>query len=174
MHLPWSATPDAHAAKPDAPPRESRFEDVGYQREQMRVYMQARRARTRAEIIARLGGCCAWCGYTEDLQFDHKDPKTKLFDMANGLDRPRAQLIAEVDKCQPLRGPHHREKTQDDEPHPNRTRGGEHSGTAVLKPEEVLEIRPAAGVSSRQLGDAFGVSKTTIRRVQTWENWRHI
>jgi hypothetical protein len=146
---------------------------TNYQREQMRAYMQARRARIRAELVARLGGKCTWCEETEGLEFDHKDPKTKLFAISNGLDRPRAQLLAEVDKCQLLCGPHHREKTLDDEPHPNRARG-ERGGTAVLRSGDVLEIRATAGVSAQVLGDAFGVSKTTIRRIQLRENWKHI
>ena len=124
----------------------------------MRAYMQARRARIRAEMVARLGGHCAWCPSTDDLQFDHKDPATKLFAIASGLDRPRGVLLAEVDKCQLLCGPHHVEKTADDEPYPNRARGERH-GQAKLTAIDVADMRSANGVSGSVLADALGVSK---------------
>src|SRR5215510_9473665 len=113
---------------------------TGYQREQMRVYMRARRARIRAELVARLGGRCAWCTATDGLQFDHKDRATKLFDIASGLDRPREMLLAEVDKCQLLCPPHHIEKTGDEPPSDSRARGEGH-GTAKLTDADVREIR---------------------------------
>lgn len=146
---------------------------ANYQREQMRLYMQERRAHIRAEMITRLGGKCAWCGVTENLHFDHKDPKIKLFDISSGLDRPRAQLVAEVDKCQLLCGPHHVEKTADDEPYPNRARGERH-GSAKLRESDALEIKEVSSVSSRTLGDAYGVSKTTVNRIKTGETWKHL
>lgn len=135
--------------------------------------MAARRAGIRAEMQARLGGKCAWCGSAEDLHFDHKDPKTKLFDIASGLDRPRAQLLAEVAKCQLLCGPHHREKTLDDEPHSNHVRG-ERTGSARLRAEDVLAIRAARGVSPQVLADAYGVSRWTVRTILERKSWRHI
>lgn len=139
----------------------------------MRAYMAVRRARIRAELVTRLGGKCAWCNATEDLQFDHRDPKTKAFDISSGLDRPREQLLAEVDKCQLLCGPHHREKTQDDEPHPNRARG-ERCSQSSLTVADVLEIRSATGQSSYLLAAAFGVNKSTIRRIQLRQSWQHV
>jgi len=145
---------------------------VNYQREQMRVYMQARRAGIRAEMITRLSGHCAWCPSTEALQFDHKDPRTKLFDIASGLDRPRVQLLAEVDKCQLLCGPHHREKTLDDEPHPNRVRG-ERQGSARLTEADIRDIR-AGGQSLRVAALAYEVSKTQIINIRKGRQWRHV
>jgi 5-methylcytosine-specific restriction endonuclease McrA len=139
----------------------------------MRVYMTERRGRIRAEIVALLGGKCVWCGSTDDLHFDHKDPKSKLFDIASGLDRPRAQLLAEVEKCQLLCGPHHREKTLNDEPNPNHVRG-ERAGGARLQPADVLAIRAARGVPPQVLADAYGVSRWTIRAILERKSWRHI
>jgi 5-methylcytosine-specific restriction endonuclease McrA len=146
---------------------------ANYQCEQMRVYMQERRARIRAEMVARLGGHCAWCPSTDDLQFDHKDPTTKLFAIASGLDRPRGVLLAEVDKCQLLCGPHHVEKTADDEPYPNRARGERH-GQAKLTAIDVADMRSANGVSGSVLADAFGVSKTQVNRIRAGKYWRHL
>lgn len=139
----------------------------------MRIYMAERRARIRAELLAVLGGKCSWCESTEDLQFDHKDPRTKLFDIASGLDRPRTQLLAEVRKCQLLCGPHHREKTLGDEPHPNHVRG-ERAGSARLTAADVLEIRAATGIAPQVLADAYGVSRSTIRAALDRKTWQHI
>ena len=141
----------------------------------MRTYMAKRRARIRAEMAARLGGKCSWdwCESTEDLQFDHKDPRTKLFDIASGLDQPRAALIIEVDKCQLLCGPHHREKTLDDEPNPNHVHG-ERTGSARLSTTDVLDIRAAKGVTPQVLADAYGVSRWTIRTILERKSWRHV
>jgi len=108
-----------------------------------------------------------------DLQFDHKDPKTKQFDIASGLDRPRVQLLAEVVKCQLLCGSCHREKTLDDEPNPNHVRG-ERTGGAILTAGEVREIRASVGVSQQVLADAYGVSRRTIRAVLERTNWQHV
>jgi 5-methylcytosine-specific restriction endonuclease McrA len=146
---------------------------VGYSREYMRAYMAERRARIRAELVVWLGGHCAWCGSTEDLEFDHIDPATKLFAIASGLDRPRAQLLAEVAKCQLLCAPHHREKTEDDGPSPNHVRG-EQTGTARLTAADVREIRAATGVSPQVLAAAYGVARSTIRAVLERKSWQHI
>jgi hypothetical protein len=62
----------------------------------------------RGKLIAYLGGHCAVCGTTDDLQFDHIDPTQKSFDNMS-LSNPL--VVAELAKCQLLCAPHHREKT---------------------------------------------------------------
>lgn len=57
-----------------------------------------------------LGGKCIVCGVTENLHFDHVDPGTKLFTIASGWSR--AGFWEEVEKCQLLCFPHHKEKTK--------------------------------------------------------------
>lgn len=56
------------------------------------------------ELIHKLGGACYICGYNKNisaLEFHHKDPKTKLFniDMRVLSNRSRDSVLKEVDKC---------------------------------------------------------------------------
>ena len=139
--------------------------------EQMREYMAQRRARIRAEMIELLGGCCAWCGSTEDLEFDHKDPATKLFAISNGLDKPRAVLLAEVAKCQLLCGPHHREKTLAEG---GTVHQGEANGHAKLKEADVLSIFSSSGTSVAALAVQYGVSRTSVRDIRSGRRWSSV
>lgn len=138
----------------------------------MRIYMAERRARVRAEMIAYLGGQCFRCDATDDLDFDHKNPQTKLFPIASGLDRSRAELLAEVDKCQLLCRVHHLEKTREDGPQPNRA-CGERVGSARLLPEDVLAIRQLKS-SGRTTAAMFGVSRKTVQDIRARRTWAHI
>jgi hypothetical protein len=62
-------------------------------------------------MIAYLGGRCARCGTTENLHFDHVDPEQKSFEIKANMTLNNPKVKAELDKCQLLCGPHHREKT---------------------------------------------------------------
>lgn len=56
-------------------------------------------------IDFKTGRCCELCGYSkciEALEFHHKDPKKKLFKIANGWDRSFKVLREEIDKCRIL------------------------------------------------------------------------
>lgn len=68
-----------------------------------------KRKRRREQALARLGGRCKDCGFDNPagLQFHHRDPAEKLFEIAAGLTRPEAVLWAEVDKCDLLCGTCH-------------------------------------------------------------------
>lgn len=139
--------------------------------EYMREYMSKRRTQIRSEMIDRLGGQCGRCEVTEDLEFDHVDRSSKVFDIASGLDKPRLVLEAEVDKCQLLCKRHHVEKTSGEE-HPNRARG-ERSPLAKLKESDVREIR-RSDLSNRRLGDQYGVGARTIYNIKTRRSWTHV
>jgi hypothetical protein len=139
--------------------------------EQMRTYQNARRARLRTELLALLGNRCARCLATEGLQFDHIDPETKLFAIADGLDRPRAQLLAELTKCQLLCLPHHVAKTRTDPPQ-KRARG-ERNASAKLTEASVFAIR-ASDLPPGALARLYGVSRQTITRVRSGSSWTHI
>jgi hypothetical protein len=82
--------------------------------EHMREYMLARYHARRAEAIEILGGECAWCGSTEDLQIDHRDWREKTLKINNAWSAARARFLAELEKCQVLCAPHHLEKTRRD------------------------------------------------------------
>lgn len=55
--------------------------------------------RRRKRAIEYLGGACTDCNTTEDLQFDHKDAKSKSFDIARNMNRRWEVLKQELDKC---------------------------------------------------------------------------
>jgi hypothetical protein len=79
-------------------------------REYQRRYQLEKYRRWMAEARERLGGQCAVCGTTENLEFDHIDPAAKSFTL--GTYRPnREAWDAEVAKCQLLCFEHHKEKT---------------------------------------------------------------
>lgn len=79
----------------------------GYQPE----YQRRRYEERMDEMKAYLGGRCVRCGTTDELQFDHVDPTTKCFSIARYWNRPWKIMVVELDKCQLLCKPHHRDKT---------------------------------------------------------------
>jgi 5-methylcytosine-specific restriction endonuclease McrA len=81
-----------------------------------RVYNKAWRQARRARLIEMLGGCCARCGATTDLEFDHIDPSTKVFGVCAGLSKAWRILVAEAAKCQLLCKPCHVAKGAEDRP----------------------------------------------------------
>jgi len=78
-----------------------------------REYFNNRRKERRQKFIDLLGGKCVRCGSTENLQFDHTNPKKKLNRIPNLIDAPEDVLAAEVDKCVLLCDKCHREKTRE-------------------------------------------------------------
>ena len=65
----------------------------------MRTYMLNRYHARRGEAIERLGGKCIDCGTTDELEFDHKDSKTKAIDMARVWSYSRERFETELAKC---------------------------------------------------------------------------
>lgn len=83
-----------------------------YTPEERRAYMNAYYAKRMSEAVASLGGACAVCGTTEQLEFDHIDPSTKIDCVTSLAMRSRKLFFAEVAKCQLLCKEHHIEKTR--------------------------------------------------------------
>lgn len=77
----------------------------------MKAYFRERYQQRRQTAIAQLGGKCAECGATEELEFDHIDPAAKSFNLwkRSGITEERFQ--AELAKCQLLCPTHHKQKT---------------------------------------------------------------
>lgn len=72
-----------------------------------RRYIQLRRA------TLLLGGCCVGCGTVHNLQFDHLDPATKLFDVGQKAGcLGWARLKVEILKCRLLCIMCHMERTR--------------------------------------------------------------
>lgn len=117
------------------------------------------------QAIEFLGGCCVVCGSTEQLQCDHIDPKTKLFNISLICHDPEITLEEfwlEVEKCQLLCQPHHSDKSRID-------------GSHVMKLREldVKYIRglSALGHSTKDIAQEFGVSYSLIRKILTGKRW---
>lgn len=87
---------------------------AAYQRDYNKVWKAARRKR----LIEMLGGCCVRCGATEDLEFDHIDPSTKVFTISAVLSKAWDVLVTEAAKCQLLCKPCHVAKGAEDRPEP--------------------------------------------------------
>lgn len=69
----------------------------------MRRYMLQRYHRRMTDARRRLGGKCATCGATENLQFDHVDPTTKNFALGSeGAGVSEERFEAELKLCQLL------------------------------------------------------------------------
>ena len=68
----------------------------------MRTYIKARRKVRRARLIELPGGRCVRCGSTDELEFDHIDPETKVFAVGSDMSRAWDKLVEEALKCQLL------------------------------------------------------------------------
>jgi hypothetical protein len=67
----------------------------------MNEYGKAKYAHRRREAIKYLGGKCVDCGFTNMLEFDHKDPKHKSFDLSKEFaSMAEIKLYEEIDKCE--------------------------------------------------------------------------
>ena len=74
---------------------------------------EKRRQKRLQEMKDKLGNKCVKCGATENLQFDHIDPKTKCFNV-NPQDSWE-KTLPELYKCQLLCPPCHLKKTMTDD-----------------------------------------------------------
>jgi 5-methylcytosine-specific restriction endonuclease McrA len=77
----------------------------------MRGYLKTRHKERKAAAIAKLGGKCARCPATNDLELDHIDPSTKSFTIGKSWIRAIDDFWAEVAKCQLLCDKCHNLKT---------------------------------------------------------------
>ena len=84
----------------------------------MRTYIKARRKVRRARLIELLGGRCVRCGSTDELEFDHIDPETKVFAVGSDMSRAWDKLVKEALKCQLLCRECHVAKGIEDRPDP--------------------------------------------------------
>lgn len=77
--------------------------------DERRAY-QARWMRDRRKRAhAYLGGKCAVCGATERLEFHHRDPEKKSFNISRILSRQWETVTDELDKCELRCASHHGE-----------------------------------------------------------------
>jgi len=75
-------------------------------------YYKNRYHKRKAMCLERLGGICKNCGTTDNLEFDHIDPSTKEFTLAEGfMGISFERLSKELKKCQLLCHKCHMDKT---------------------------------------------------------------
>lgn len=77
------------------------------------AYHRKRKRARRKKFLALLGGLCVNCGSNKNLHFDHKDPKDKEIPVSRYLNRKEEFVMKELDKCQLLCQPCHKQKTLD-------------------------------------------------------------
>ncbi len=77
----------------------------------MREYMRKRYARRKQEALNQLGGHCAKCGSTEDLEIDHIDHNKKTMHVNRMTMVSEERFQSELKLCQILCRTCHEEKT---------------------------------------------------------------
>jgi hypothetical protein len=106
-------------------------DDKAAYNEYMRKYMLERYHKRRASAIEQLGGKCVDCGSVEELELDHADHTTKVFNYAKALSgwseaRVQDELKKAVLRCKD----HHRLKTTLER---GQTPGGRHGAVATYQ-----------------------------------------
>ena len=77
----------------------------------MKVYMKRRYRERRVLAIETLGGKCARCPETSDLEVDHKDPSKKTMDFSQMFGCGMTRFMKELALCQLLCRKCHNNKT---------------------------------------------------------------
>jgi hypothetical protein len=139
---------------------------VAFTTEQQRVYQKKRRDDLLVLARARLGGKCSYpgCEETENLEFDHIDPATKVRKISEATNWSPERFWKEVDKCQLLCRLHHIRKGQEN---------GDLPGLPKLTSKDVLDIR-ASDLTTRELASYYEVSRATIWSIRKRKSWKHI
>lgn len=68
----------------------------------------------RSKVLEHLGGNCAVCHCTDDLEIDHIDPESKSFSVGEVITHSWAKIEPELKKCQLLCKTCHRKKSETD------------------------------------------------------------
>lgn len=142
-------------------------------KETHRNYMNEQNDRRRTAAIQSLGGACVICGTTNNLDFDHVDPTTKLFTISSGLSRTESVFWAEVAKCQLLCRPHHVEKSSSEI---SEAQLGNKNANFKLRDLDIKYIRELSrlGHSQRAIGREFGVTHQTIGDILRGRTWSQV
>jgi len=73
---------------------------MNHSQEIKNAYLRKQRENRRFFAFEKLGRKCVDCGSTRDLEFDHIDPKTKLFSIGKIWSARWEVFLAELEKCQ--------------------------------------------------------------------------
>lgn len=79
--------------------------------EYMRIYMNKRYHKRRQEALEILGGRCAQCDSTQNLEIDHIKPENKKIEIGKNLNGNKELIFNELKVCQLLCNSCHVEKS---------------------------------------------------------------
>lgn len=138
----------------------------------MNEYMKRRWRIRRRKAISILGGQCEDCGSVHRLQFDHRDPKQKMFTIARGSSFSDTRFWEEIRKCQLLCRKCHVLKSKSDG---SIVRGSKRINSKLTKSKVLAcRARHKAGVSFRDLAKEYSISHTTVRSAVLGVTWSHL
>lgn len=175
-------------------------------KEDRRAYFADWSAKKRVENQNRINAIklaagCLNCGYRDHpaaLDFDHRDPTLKRFDIARTMTRSWAVIQAEIEKCDILcanchrikswqtrwehhvRIPRHTPKPRVKKERPPRKPPafGEGNASAKLTEQDVLALRHLAAAESSlawaEIGRRFGLTAQGARAVAIGRTWKHL
>lgn len=141
---------------------EQREEHRGTYNNRMAEYMRTRRRERKQQIMQLLGGKCASCGATENLEVDHADPREKRGEPGRSpmIDGPWERILTELEKCQALCHDCHMNKTRLDY---SSGRLGHRGGPkkSSIDWDRVRRLR-SMGANWQEVANAIGVSRSTV------------
>lgn len=119
-------------------------------------------------------GPCAKCGSWDELEVDHKDASTKVFNPSYlwSLAVSNPKRIAELAKCWVLCKTCHNTKTTIS----GERACGQRIGSSKLNERDVARIRilRKKGATLRGLGELFNVDQRAISAICKRETWKHV
>ncbi len=122
-----------------------------------------RRGENRAKSVKFLGGKCVDCGRTDELQFDHKDPTTKITNIARLLTSSWDKIKIELVKCQLLCYDCHHNKTIESKDKQHKLTFAEADGIRIKY--------QTSKYTHQELAIIYKVSKSTIAKILRNEHY---
>lgn len=119
----------------------------------------------RQNLIAQMGGKCARCGSTENLEFDHIDSNTKEIAISSHMSYKQETVKDELKKCQLLCHSCHVQKTKE-----------EKDSNAKISSTDAANIRQeyiTSNITQEKLGEKYGLKQSEIGNILRGSRWKH-
>lgn len=120
----------------------------------------------RAAIIEQLGGRCAVCGSTENLEIDHIHSDDKAFGVSEHITMSMSKVAAELTKCQLLCRSCHIKKTR-----------AYKDSNAKIDEATVRSIREKyakGNITQKELGNLYNLKQREISNIVRYQRWSDI